>query len=467
MKSEIDTDISRHPQESAQSPPLGPVGEQERVATLDVLRGFAIFGVLLANILFFAFGSQPGNLLSEGASSVDKLMPLLIAIFVEGKFYVLFALLFGMGLALQSSRAERSGRPFTGIYIRRLLVLVFFGIAHGLLFSAVDILSFYAIIAIIALPFRNVRPKALLGTAIALFTIGLLLMGSHAVLNPAAPIPSEPDWQELLDNQRSRREIAYATPINEYVSEENPTSVQVSLVSTLFELLPLSKLKFYEFMADEKRIFSEGKWTEMIRHRAATYFLVTMPLKLLFVSWRVLALFILGIYFVKRSIFLETRQKLRLYKKMVISGLAFGMILQFAGGAAQIAMGSNILILCVFLIGIFVGTFWLGLAYAGTVALICAKPGRSIVVGSLAAVGRTALTNYLGQSVICGLLFYSYGLGLFGQLKPAHAVLLVIPIFSFQLFISSIWLRFFRFGPMEWVWRSLSYWKLQPMNRTS
>jgi uncharacterized protein len=112
------------------------------------------------------------------------------------------------------------------------------------------------------------------------------------------------------------------------------------------------------------------------------------------------------------------------------------------------------------------GSIGLSLSYASGVTLICARTNRSIVGRSLVAAGRTALTNYLGQSVVCGFFFYSYGLGLFGQLTLAQAVLLAVPIFVGQLIFSTVWLRFFQFGPMEWVWRTLTYWRIQPMRRS-
>ncbi len=123
------------------------------------------------------------------------------------------------------------------------------------------------------------------------------------------------------------------------------------------------------------------------------------------------------------------------------------------------------LALPMFLIGVFTGVVAVSLGYACSILMLCARKARSAPVHALGAVGRTALTNYLAQSIVCGSVFYGYGLGLFGQLRPAQVMMLTIPIFALQLVVSSMWLRYFQFGPAEWVWRTLSYMQLQPMRR--
>jgi uncharacterized protein len=448
-----------------QSRHWGPVLEKDRIATLDVLRGVAILAMLLANILIYAFPLKAPNMTTEGANPADQLVAMLLALFIEGKIYVLFAILFGMSLALQSKRAEDCGRDFTKLYIRRLIVLILFGISHGLLLYVGDILTFYAIIAFIALLFRKIQPKLLLKIAIAISVCGMLIQGSYAIRNPGAALPSAPDWQQLLETHRMESQATTDS------NDRNPGTGQLAktppfpLISVAKSLTSKSELELYEFMADEHRIFRSGAWGEMVLHRSVNYFFVLLPLKVVFLGCWVLALFLLGIYFTKRSFFLEAGRRRDVYKTMMFSGFVIGMILQFAGGAAQMAVGKNIMLLPVFLIGIFVGGLGLSLSYAGSFTILCMKKGRSKLVRPVAAVGRMALTNYLGQSVICGLIFYSFGFGLFGQLHLWHAALMTLPIIVFQFVFSTIWLRFFQFGPAEWLWRSLSYWQLQPILR--
>jgi uncharacterized protein len=442
----------------------GPVPGAERIVTLDVLRGVAICGMLLANIIIFALPAASRNLMGEGATATEQAVALFLGLLVEGKFYTLFSILFGMGLALQSMRAERRGTAFTSLYVRRLMVLLVIGVAHGLFFSAVDILAFYALIALIAIPFRRLEARSLLVTGVALYLGSVVALGVYAQRAPGGALPGEPDWQELLDEHGGASwQGEEATRAGDASASEMAT--EVTLIPLVTQVFQVSEPELYEFMADEERIFRGGTWAEQVRHRAVSYLAVVMPIRLIFLSWRVLALFLLGIYFVKVSLFLERDRDPGRYKTIMFSGLVVGLLLELAGGAAQQMGGGYTAAIWISLIGFNVGIPALSLGYAGSVALVCGRGAGSRVVRWLAALGRTALTNYVGQSVICGLIFYSYGLGLFGQLSGTEALLLAVPILAGQLMLSVAWLAFFRFGPLEWAWRSLSYWELQPLRR--
>jgi uncharacterized protein len=456
MKSEVDAAAGARPPPHVGSKHWGPVAEQERIAMLDVLRGVAIFGILLANILIFAFPAQTAGATREPVSGADAATSLFIALLIEGKFYTLFSLLFGMGLALQSARADQHTRQFRVIYLRRISVLFVIGTVHGVFFFAADILAFYAVVALIAIPFRKLAPKTLLATGVALYAAGTLALGAYVTMSPTGAMPADPNWHEVLEMRRAALDEWNDTPAA-LSANDNPFIVRI------IRLLPVAELEFYEFMADEHRIFSSGTFGEMAHHRAATIFLVGMPLKLIFVSWRVLALFLIGMYFVRSSLLTRGDRSPREWKNLALSAFALGMILQLIGGVTQPAMGESVAFTAVALTGILVGTVVLSLSYAAAVALVTATKGGTLLVRAFAAVGRTALTNYLGQSIICAVVFYSLGLGLFGQLEVTEALALTIPIFSVQLIVSTLWLRAFRFGPMEWLWRTLSYGRFQPM----
>ncbi len=436
---------------------LGPVPAQGRIITLDALRGLAIFGMLLVNILYFAFPPTARNFFGEGISVADQAVGLLVALFADGKFITLFSILFGMGLALQSQRARASGRPFVLTYVRRLIVLFVIGIAHGLLFSTADILSLYAIVGLVALWVRGMRPRRLLGLAVGLYAASVLLLGVYAAQSPDGSLPSEPDWQALTGDPASQS------------AQASDQILQLTLVSLVTERSQTGQRDLYEFMADEERIFKSGSWAERVRHRFVSYLLVGMPIRLLFVSWRILPLFLLGIYFVKRGIFVGANGALDKYKTMLFSGLVIGLLLELVGGAAQMSLGGggDPVLIAVFLIGMFAGVPILSLAYAGGVAIVCAKRGSWAIVRAFAAVGRTALTNYVGQSVLAGALLYGHGLGLYGGLSAIQCVGIALLIFIIQLLLSVGWLRFFQFGPLEWMWRTLSYGRIQPVLRGS
>ncbi len=430
-----------------QSTSWNPVPEHERIMTLDVIRGVALFGILLENASLFAFPVESGHPFNEYTTTADQLAAMFRLRFVDGKFYILFCILFGAGMILQSKRAEASEGAFTRTYVRRLAVLMIIGVVHGLLLFSADILAFYAVIAFAALPFRKVKLKSMPAIIATFFLINVLSLGLYAALNPQHPTPSEPDWHQLLENERLALQATAESSVRETDSESIRGAAWIPFPALATALASTAELEFYEFMADEQRIFQSGDFMEMVRHRAVT-FLVSWRLKLVILSWGILALFLLGIYLAQRSFFLATGQYRRVHQKTLFWGLLVAITFQAMGGATQ-----------------FAGNIGLSLSYASGVALICARNNQSIVLRALASAGRMALSNYLGQSVICGLVFYSYGLGLFGQLSLAQAVLVAVPIFVCQLIFSAVWLYFFRFGPMEWVWRTLTYWRIQPIRR--
>ncbi|UCC72941.1 MAG: DUF418 domain-containing protein [Gemmatimonadota bacterium] len=451
MNSDLEQAVAERLPRAAQPAPWGPVPGRARIITLDALRGVAIFGMLLVNIFYFALPPESRNLLGEGAAAGERAVALVVALFAEGKFYTLFSILFGMGLALQSQRARESGTRFARLYLRRLTVLLLIGVVHGLLFSAADILALYAIAGLIALALRELPPKRLLVLAVTLYAAGVLLLGVYAAQSPDGSLPAEPNWQQLVADPQSQP------------AEASVQILRLTFVPLLTGRSQDGERGLYEFMADEERIFKSGSWTEMLRHRAVSYLLAGIPIRVLFTSWRVLPLFLLGIYFVRRGIFVEADRKLAPYKTMLFSGLVVGLLLELVGGAAQLAGSGHVLTLAVFLIGIFAGVPMLSLAYAGAVAILCARRGGSVIVRAFAAVGRMALTNYVGQSVLAGVLFYSWGLGLYGELDAVQCVVVALLIFAIQLALSTVWLRFFQFGPLEWVWRTLSYGRAQPV----
>jgi uncharacterized protein len=350
-----------------------------------------------------------------------------------------------MGLALQSLRADQRGRPFIGLYVRRMIVLLGIGLLHAACFSAIDILAFYALIGLIALLLRNLEARSLLVTAVALYLGTTFALCVYAQRAPGGVLPGEPDWGELAGG-----------PTGAGASEE---SIGLTFIPLVTSALQVSEPELYEFMADEERVFREGTWAEQARHRAVTY-LTLAPIRFIFLSGRVLALFLLGIFFVRVALFVERERDPGLYKTMVISGLVLGLLLEMVGGVAQQMGGGHAVAIWVTLFGFNLGIPALSMAYAGSVALACRRFAGSRAILWLAALGRTALTNYVGQSVIFGLLFYSYGLGLFGELSGIEALLLAAPILAVQVVLSVVWLEFFRFGPLEWAWRTLTYGRL-------
>lgn len=411
-------------------PPAAPVRDAERIIVLDVLRGVAVLGILLVNVQFFAFTLDHAMTVSWRAMPpLDAAAKLFTGFFAEFKFISLFSMLFGMGLALMSGRAEQAGRPFGRLYARRLLVLLALGLLHGVLLWYGDILSLYALLGFIALLCRNLRPRTLVILAVVLFFAPLLCLGGCLAAFPDQGFSGGFDWATMGD---------------QFGSDAAP---------------------FFQFMADEERIYQSGTWGEMVLHRSATYALMLLFANLMTFGGRCLALFFLGIAMIRVGLFDDPQRHRPAFRRLLIFGLALGVPLQAAGLVLQTLYSGTIIGDMAWFDLTYLGSMGLSLAYLGGIALLCLRQDWVARLRPLAAVGRTALTNYLGHSVICGLVFYGYGLGLFGQVGHAFAFALVLAIFAAQLVISPLWLRWFRFGPVEWLWRSATYWRLQPMRR--
>lgn len=399
---------------------IGPVLDQERIEAIDILRGAAILGILAVNMSGF---SLPEGLPAHQVwpNMVDGTVERLILFFAQEKFKTLFSFLFGLGLAVQMMRAEARGARFLPFYLRRLCVLWLIGVAHFILLWDGDILHDYAAIGFILLLFRRRSLKTLLVWAGISLCIPLLFFGVTTYYSISRQVnPQLMNW----------------------ISFEDPAEGQEAIEET-------------------GRIYARGTYVEMIRFRAGE-----LPRDLLLDTddAYILMVFLLGFYAGRRGIFHDVSAHLPFIRRVQGWGLMIGV----AGNAAFAVGGSfdpsptsvmqNVERMCL-LLGAPAMTFF----YASTIILLTQGEAWRRRLAPLAAVGRMALSNYLLQSLICTTIFYSYGLALFGKVRPSLGLLLTIIISLIQIPLSVSWLRRFQFGPIEWLWRSLTYWQLQPM----
>lgn len=420
-----------------------PTTEKERYFTPDVLRGIAICGMLLINIYGYAFPGWEGTSAKEYVVTIyDGIALIFTGVFIGGKFLTIFSVLFGLGLALQFSRTTKDDRNINRIFFRRLAVLFFIGILHGLLLFSADILAFYAIMGFFAYLFRNSSDKTIITAIAACVVISIIIISAILTKYPELTGRSEPDWKWLAEQRQTELNAAYGD------SNLEKNLIQDDL-----------RLRLYKFMADDKRVYGSGSYGKMILHRAVLFYAVGMPLRLALVTWRCLPLFLLGILFFRRGFFLNNPQNRKRYKNLFGFGLVAGMALQAISFLLYSKIGSNPVPTVIAISGMILGFPVLGLAYAGGISLLCLR-GKSIaMLRPLAAAGRMALSNYVGQSILCGFIFNSYGLGLYGELNPLAAVMIAVIILIFQIAFSVFWLNRFQFGPLEWVWKSLTYMK--------
>jgi uncharacterized protein len=393
---------------------------QERLWFLDALRGFALVGILLINSLAFA---SPGTFpfLSAGEPWPERLVLVVLLVFVESKFFTVFSLLFGTGFALQFLKAERNGKTVVPFFRRRLFFLGIFGIAHIILLWEGDILLLYALVGLLMIPFRNMAPGRLLRWASGLLLVPTLFFSlALAGIVVARAFPES--GQALRD-------------------------VDAEIVQV-----------FAESRIEATNIYGGDRY-QVIMGQRLQGFAVTGFLLLTRVP-TVLAMFLLGLYAGKiglvnnLSAFQPLLQRLRLW------GLTLGL-----GSAVVIGLGSLVLPpTLIFVVAFFNQTLagpLTALGYAAAVALATQQPGRERGFQPLIAYGRMALTNYLLQSVIFTTLFYGYGFGLVGSVSRVGVLALAIVVNLILIGLSLLWLRMFQYGPMEWLWRSLNYGRLQ------
>jgi uncharacterized protein len=395
---------------------LAPVSPRERVATLDVLRGFAMLGVLLAN-LFELFSLRFTLTVHEPPTAVlDRLATSFIGIVVSGKAQTLLTFLFGFGFAAQLLRAEARGEPVVPVYLRRLFALLILGWLHVLLLAWVDVTWGYALTAFFLLPFLRCSNRTRLIAALACTVVPSVVYAIPAVAPALHAL--------LFDRPRSAYIADYAAAVHAgdrlaILHAHATLALLWTFGGAVAWYLPWLLGRFlFGYIAGAQRWFDrDGADRLPLFHKLFAYgALVALPAIVLGILARV------GI--VDRD-----------------HGIAVSMIVAVVaqlGLLGQTAM------------------------YVAIVVILMQRPTWRRVLLILAPVGRMPLTTYWMQSLICTTLFYGWGLG-WSTPSPAACVGLGFAIFTVQIVFSHLWLRWFRFGPAEWVWRSVVYWRLQPM----
>jgi uncharacterized protein len=398
--------------------PLRPVAPRERVHLIDIVRGLALFGILAANIRGFS-----GPAITYFAphlmwpSFPDRLAQAFVDTFIQGKFITIFAFLFGVGFAVQLDRAEGKAR-FEGTYAKRLLILAGIGVIHGLLIWFGDILVWYALTGLLLIAFRKASNKVVIIVAVIAWMVPVLLTTAAFTAALAGVMPKMPG--------------------------PKPEEIQ-RLVA----------------------IFTNGSFLEVTVQRAKDALLHNWVFVIVGFA-QILGLFLFGLLAWRKRFFHPTAETLPKYRRAALVGLGLGIPMSV--GAAYMRWVNHMGPMPrtwpdygTTLLGAF-STPLLSLGYVCTIILLCqSETWRSLFRGP-AAIGRTALTNYLLQSVIGTLLFYGYGFGLFG-IGPAWLLLFTVAIYAVQAIISPLWLKYFRYGPVEWLWRRLTYRGPLPMRR--
>ncbi len=399
----------------------------DRILILDVLRGFALMGILLAHFANqFAAGMLPQAFYESIAGSpVDNVFLTITNIFVQGKFFTIFSFLFGLSFALQLELSRQKSGNFLGRYTWRLLILGIIGFIHHIHWRG-DILTIYVILGFGLLLFHNLSDKLLL-------TIALLL-----VLN----IPGR--VTELYHSLTSSPDKARTE------QEANERNAQAD--------------QYYQMI-------KQGSYTQMLKDNLAGF---KDKMEFQVQSGRIyitLGLFLLGLYAGRRKFFENLLQHRPFFKKLFkycgFATLALIAIAVLLFVIIQVPFENPFVALVGGLIYDFSGAT-LTFFYIAGVTLLFGRIKWNKILLHLAPVGRLALTTYIAQTVVGLFIFYhisGFGLALIGEIGGAVTILLTIPVFLLQILFSKWWLSKFQYGPLEWVWRSLTLLRIQPLVR--
>ncbi len=429
----------------ASTPALAPVAPRDRISSVDAARGFALLGILLMNILGFALpdNAYDDPTIAGGATGVNLATWMVTYLLVEGKMRTIFSMLFGAGVVLLTSRAEQRGGEagVADIYYRRVLWLLVFGLLHAYFLWDGDILYYYAVAGLLLYPFRHLPARRLIlaGALLLAVLVPKRVMELHHIRSlhekGAAADAAAAAGQTLSDEQREDQK-AWA----EKLKEIKP---------------PASEIE--KEVADHHA----GYWKLFLRRQKA----VSRGESIGFYRWGFFdsaGMMLLGMALLKLGAF-SARLSYRRYLTMAVIGYAVGITINAYVAYRNIHTNFDPLIGPLYWADYDVERLAVALGHVGVLMIVCKAGVLRWLTSRLAAVGQMALSNYLTHTIVCTTLFNGYGFGLYGRMQRYQIYGVVLGIWVFQLIASKIWLSHFRFGPMEWVWRSVTYWKRQPM----
>jgi uncharacterized protein len=401
----VSTQIDWASDTSRPLPTQGPVAPSNRIEGIDVMRGLALFGVLTINIVFEFRVSIFEQFLSPDSTipAIDRALRDVLAAAIELKALALFSFLFGVGLAIQFDRLTNNPRRLT-LLVRRLVVLLAIGAVHLFLVWNGDILVEYAVVGLVVLPFLFCPMWLTLLVAAAC----LILFITMPLLPPVVKFPSH-FW------------------IGEHI-------VQATMA------------------------YGHGGFMDVLAFRIREI-PAMLPL-LVEIFPRTIALFLFGALAWRSGILQRASEHKRLLLGIAIGGVLFGGVLTVAAQWRDLFVWPSREVMERF------GGIALAAGYASGIVGLTSVPAGQRMLAWAAPVGRMAFTNYLGQSLILGWIFYGYGFGLFGKLSVSAAFTVGVVIYAMQAAVSAWWLGRYRYGPVEWLWRSLMYGSWQPMVQT-
>jgi uncharacterized protein len=429
------------------SPAPCPVPGKERLTSVDTLRGVAVLGILAMNIYAYTlpYMAYENPTVMGGFTGLDRITWWITYMFFSFKMMPIFSMLFGAGLILMHERYKSRGVSFRKFWYKRILWLMFFGVVHGYLLWVGDILFLYSVCGLFLYLFRKKTVKKLFVAASIFYIIGFLpnLAGGYYFGMIRDDILPEIKRKVEAGEEITAVELAHKKQWDETIKHFNPSQEDI----------------------DKDIDAMKGGYPGIVRYRAPLYFAVSTYLMAFGGFWPAMGLMLSGMAFMKLGVFSATRSK-RFY--ILLSVIGYGVGLPIAYISARMAIATDFS---------FVESMsmrgplnslagpMVAIGHVGIVMLVFRSGMLSGLLERLKAAGRMALSNYIAQTIICTTIFYGYGLGLYASFGRAILMLFVVGVWIVELIVSPIWLGRFRFGPLEWLWRTLTYGRRQPMKK--
>ena len=424
---------------------LGPVTRGERINSLDVIRGLALLGILLMNIVGFGlYGAYQDPTISGGSTGWNFSVWFINSMLFEGTMRGLFTMLFGAGFILLTTRAEQKGGGIevADIYYRRTLWLLALGLVHAyLMLWFGEILYPYAVFGLLLFPLRKVDPKHLV-------IAGVVLLSIHAFQQ----------HNKYQGDLKTKNEGIAAEQLKDQGKELDKDQKQA-----LEAWEKLNSKPTPEKVKEENEAIRKGYWS-IVKHRLPVnqFFQTTLMYELW--VWDIFSMMLIGMAFFKWGIFQGKRSN-GFYILLAVVGYAVGLTVNYYETTMVYQNNWEIVTMHKADQTYQLGRLFTTIGHIGLAMLFIRSGMLRFLQNAIAAVGKMALTNYLIHTVICNIYFMGFGFGMFGRLQRYELYYVVAAIWIFQLIYSPIWFKYFSFGPAEWAWRSLTYMKSQPFRR--
>ncbi len=439
---------------SSQSPapeyqPMGPVSSTDRIEALDITRGVAVLAILLMNIWSFGWPKEIFDyppLLSHLDGAAVATWAFVHSLF-EGSQRTVFSILFGAGALMILGRLQQKNTSahVKRIYVRRSFLLIVFGLVDAYIFMwPADILYVYGLCAFVLLPMRHMKIRSLVMVTILLLCIptAIRIMEYQDTLQ-AKQAHEAARHQAASGNQGQKPVAEGITDWQKRLKEARPNFQDKAIQESI-------------------TIMQQGSLFQVFKKQAVGSLVLqtVVTVKWWFVD--ALLAMIIGMILFRAGI-LTLQAPKAAYRRLLFIGYGIGLPLSIWETATLINSDFDPLQQAIVAFSYDIGRIAMAMGHLAVILLFCRVKGFRAIKEPLAAVGRMALSNYLGQSILCGIIFYSFGFGLYGQLAGYWLYFVVLAVWIIEIIWSVAWLKRYKFGPFEWVWRSLTYGRRQAM----